>query len=35
MGQPPVTSSSFKDWNGTPEPGVGEGIKAHLHSVTP
>jgi endoglucanase len=25
----------IKDWNGTPEPGVGEGLKAHLLSVTP
>lgn len=25
----------IKDWNGTPEPGVGEGLKAHLLSQTP
>jgi len=24
-----------KDWNGTPEPGVGEGVKAHLLSQDP
>ncbi|MFD7656798.1 cellulase family glycosylhydrolase [Actinosynnema sp. NPDC059797] len=25
----------IEDWNGTPEPGVGEGLKAHLLSVEP
>jgi endoglucanase len=25
----------IKDWNGTPEPGIGEGLKAHLLSQNP
>ena len=25
----------IKDWNGTPEPGVGEGFKAHLLGQDP
>jgi len=25
----------IKDWAGTPEPGVGEGLKAHLISQDP
>jgi endoglucanase len=25
----------IKDWSGTPEPGIGEGFKAHLLTQTP